>query len=199
MRFNAITASLAIGLSLGLSAISAQAATYSANTEIGTAGYTWGNVTLPNFSTTPSAADTFTDTFDFSLVSGSTGALTGLLTGFWGTGPSDASVITFTLKSGAGTESDWTTVARVSPTANIASGGYSAAAGFSGLTAGTPYHLVVNGNWAQNLGSETPTGSGVYAYQLQIAAVPEPETYAMFAAGLLFLGALKRRSKKEGA
>jgi hypothetical protein len=72
---------------------------------------------------------------------------------------------------------------------------------FSGLTAGT-YTLsfsAFTNTTKTNLftGSSTTKygGTGAFATQIQVSAVPEPETYAMILAGLGIVGFMSRRRK----
>jgi hypothetical protein len=79
-------------------------------------------------------------------------------------------------------------------------GGFGAA-DFSSFTAASGFHTgnnvfsVVVTNFAQNGGN--PTGLRVEFDQSSVAAVPEPETYAMLLAGLGMLGFAARRRKAK--
>lgn len=70
--------------------------------------------------------------------------------------------------------------------ANAAGIGFNAAFSHD-LTAGNNYHLASSSLSALETGSYTTTING------PVAAVPEPETYAMFLAGLGLLGFATRR------
>jgi hypothetical protein len=66
----------------------------------------------------------------------------------------------------------------------------------SGFVSGTNKLDFVVSNWAQNSGN--PTGLRVeFATSSVMAAVPEPETYAMLLGGLAMLGAVARRRKQK--
>ncbi len=60
-------------------------------------------------------------------------------------------------------------------------------AAYNGLTTGAGY--VFN--------STLTAQSDVYRISFQVAAVPEPETYAMLAAGLLVIGSIARRRRRQ--
>lgn len=51
--------------------------------------------------------------------------------------------------------------------------------------------LVVNGVFTANVGSTSPVGT--YSGTINVTAVPEPQSYAMFAAGILLLAWFSRR------
>lgn len=66
------------------------------------------------------------------------------------------------------------------------------------LNAGT-YYVAVSG-WSDMDFCDGTCGSGGWKYDLGItAAVPEPETYAMFLAGLGMIGAITRRRARKNA
>ena len=57
------------------------------------------------------------------------------------------------------------------------------------LDANTPYYFVISGD-------TTGTKGGRYSYDVLTTAVPEPESYALFLAGLGIMGAIARRRSK---
>jgi hypothetical protein len=65
----------------------------------------------------------------------------------------------------------------------------------SGFVAGVNKLDFVVSNWAQNGGN--PTGLRVEFAASSVAAVPEPETYAMLLGGLALLGVTARRCKAK--
>ncbi len=67
----------------------------------------------------------------------------------------------------------------------------------SGFNSGVNTLEFVVTNFAQ--GSGNPTGLRVEFLQSSVAAVPEPETYAMLLAGLGLMGAISRRRAKKSA
>ena len=174
-------------------ATSAHAASYGdASIKVGTGGVIWTAV-LPT-----DGAD-FSDTFTFTLGTGS-GTSTRFSASFFDLavqkndpayGVLSLPEITFTLNS-----IDKSVVAtKVAPGIQ---GTAQAAVSFSGLTAETAYTLTVAG---KGLGDNAGTGSYYLGktYSVNVAAVPEPETYAMLVAGLGLLGAVARRRRVSKA
>jgi hypothetical protein len=74
---------------------------------------------------------------------------------------------------------------------------YSSFAALSGFKAGVNTLEFVVTNYAQ--GSGNPTGLRVEFLQSNVAAVPEPETYAMLLAGLGLMGGIARRRARKAA
>lgn len=64
---------------------------------------------------------------------------------------------------------------------------------FSGLSEGVSYKLFFSGSWNGKDGSKWLTTS---APSVSISMVPEPESYAMFLAGLGIIGAVVRRRNR---
>ena len=60
------------------------------------------------------------------------------------------------------------------------------------LTSGGDYYL-------QATGTATGSGGGNYLVSLNVAPVPEPETYALMMAGLGLMGFVARRRKQQGS
>jgi flagellar hook-associated protein FlgK len=115
---------------------------------------------------------TYTLSFDLSGYNAATAAFTGRLA-------ADNSVVVKLNDQVISTASgftDWT--------------GFAASSGF--VTGHNTLDFVVS-NWAQNGGN--PTGLRVEFASSQVAAVPEPETYAMMLAGVALLGVVARRRK----
>lgn len=72
----------------------------------------------------------------------------------------------------------------ISPDKNFVFGGGTLAAG--------KYYFEISG-------TTTGTQGGKYGYSTSITPVPEPESYAMFLAGLGLIGAIARRRKQQAA
>lgn len=172
MKLKRIAASVGLALTLGGAALSANATTYDLGTVF--AGTTAADALLP-------ASGSFSDTFDFTLGFGS-GTKVSITSFFYGTTAGDAPTFTLT---GIGSP---VVASQSFGDPDLSTVGYSHQ--FSGLTLGTLYHLTVNGTDSSNLGQN---------YTFQIAAVPEPETFAMLLAGLGLMGAVARRRKALSA
>jgi hypothetical protein len=68
---------------------------------------------------------------------------------------------------------------------------------FAGGPGSYTFNLPTAGNYHVDItGTATGAFGGTYAVGLQVAAVPEPETYAMLLAGLGVMGAIARRRKQ---
>lgn len=68
---------------------------------------------------------------------------------------------------------------------------------FAGDASSYTFNLPSAGNYHVDItGTATGSFGGTYAVGLQVAAVPEPETYAMLLAGLGVMGAIARRRKQ---
>jgi hypothetical protein len=167
-------------------ATSAQAADYgSSAVSVGTGGTSW-NAALPT-----DGAD-FSDTFTFTLSAG-TGASTRFSASFsdWAalTGNPLYGTLSLPLISFSIASADRSILA--TQVAGGTTGTAEAATSFSGLTAGT-YTLTVKG-----VGVGDNADYGAYylgsTYNITVAAVPEPESYALFLAGLGLMGAVARR------
>lgn len=71
---------------------------------------------------------------------------------------------------------------------------------FAGGTGSYTFNLPTAGDYHVDItGTATGAFGGTYAVGLQVAAVPEPETYAMLLAGLGVMGAIARRRKQNAA
>lgn len=180
-------------LALAAAATSAHAATYGGSASVvGAGGVSW-TAALP-----ADGAD-FSDTFSFTLGAGS-GTATRFSASFFDLaalnndpsyGVLSLPQITFTLNG-----IDKALVAtQVAPGTQ---GTAQAAVSFTGLTAGTAYTLTVFG---KGLGDNAGSGSYYLGknYVINVAAVPEPETYAMLVAGLGLLGVVARRRRTGAA
>ena len=158
---------------------------------VGAAGYSFGTTALPV------SGEDFTDTFEFQLGSGS-GTQARFEATFYDLSVTENDIsygtlslpnITFTLNG----------VAKNSLAAAVIPGSTGtalAAASFTGLTVGTAYTLTVEG---KGVGDNATTGSYYLgnSYNITVAAVPEPESYAMLLAGLGLMGAIARRRKNN--
>lgn len=85
-----------------------------------------------------------------------------------------------------------------SNTANSGAGTIS----LTGLQMGTAYNLHLEGTWAGvgtvfSFTAPTAVLANSVTYSNQVAAVPEPETYAMMLAGLMMMGTIARRRNKS--
>lgn len=65
---------------------------------------------------------------------------------------------------------------------------------FGGLSAGTSYTVLFIGRW---LAPDNPRWSTLVSPTVTVSAVPEPETYAMFLAGLGIIGVIARRRRSN--
>lgn len=141
---------------------------------IGSSGTLISNIAL-------SDSGPFSDTFFFQLTGG-TGAQAGIDSLFWGNGLWDVPGLTFKLV-GPGFNSI------LNPSVSLSAGGQLLQAGtsFSGLQKGVNYALTIEGTDTSNLGA---------SYNVQISAVPEPETYAMLLAGIGLLSGVARSRKR---
>lgn len=183
--------SVGVALTLGVAAVSAQAGTTVLDGNGDFVSYTAGDYHLGTLTAANSTtfADlpwvgSFSDTYTFTLGQGS-GTNVGITSFFTGdtAGQAPGIGLTMTLTSNGSIVNDVPTAAKYVdlPNSNVAYGHT-----FSGLVTGHTYSLVVHGTDASLLGSQ---------YTFQIAAVPEPESYAMLLAGLGLIGSIVRRRK----
>ena len=170
MNFKKTSLALAIAVS-ALAAGSAQAVTKNAGTIS-------GNYTTV-FNVSPGV--TFDDTINFSIAGPST--LTGTAASL------TLSFGTLSLLDIAGLEVNVWNNSHPYGSTNFGS--------FAGGTGSYTFNLPTAGNYHVDItGTATGAFGGTYAVGLQVAAVPEPETYAMLLAGLGVMGAIARRRKQ---
>lgn len=170
MNFNKTSVALAIAVS-ALAAGSAQAVTKNA-------GLISGSYSTV-FNVSPGV--TFADTVNFSIAGPST------LTG---------TAASLTLNFGALSLLDIAGLT-VNVWNNIHPYGATNFGSFAGGTGAYTFNLPTAGNYHVDIkGTATGAFGGTYAVGLQVAAVPEPETYAMLLAGLGVMGAIARRRKQ---
>ena len=197
VKLRKLVLSVGVALTLGVAAVSAQAGTVVQHYDYGnsvwvqvsytTGSYNLGTIGSANVFQTADLpyAGAFSDVFTFTL-SGTTAA-TGISTDFYGTSiPAVGMSMTLT-SNGAAVASVASIPSALTSFGTKAVYGYS----FSGLTAGTKYSLTVSGTDASVLGTN-------YTFNIaaqNVAAVPEPETYAMLLAGLGLIGSIVRRRK----
>jgi hypothetical protein len=116
----------------------------------------------------------FDDTFSFIA-----GPLPGVLGGI--VGIDGVGNLTAQYRFGVGATAAWGDWSASAPVPSDSDGNFSYSATFGGLTSGQTYWFEVQGN------------ATVATYTVTLAPVPEPETYAMFLAGLGLMGAVARR------
>ncbi len=175
---------------VALASMSSFAADYgSAATLVGAAGYAFADTALPT------DGSDFGDNFTFKLASGSGTQVQfeanfinlSVQQGDPSYGVMSMPLVSFTLNNV--TKASQSVVLGSSVTGTTVT-----SAGFSGLIAGNVYTLHVTGT---GLASQGNAGSGSYylgdKYAVSIAAVPEPESYAMFMSGIGLLGFMARR------
>ena len=198
VKLRKLAISVGVALTLGVAAVSAQAGTVVQHYESGTwvmDSYTNGAYALNNGNAIGVAnvfqvsglpySGAFSDVFTFTLAG--TTAATGISTDFYGPSIPEVGMSMTLTANGAPVQS----VASI-PSALTSFGtkvvyGYT----FNNLTAGTQYSLTVSGAHAENIGTD-------YTFNIaaqNVAAVPEPETYAMLLAGLGLIGSIVRRRK----
>ena len=119
----------------------------------------------------------YSEVFDFSLTSGS-GAQLGVSSFFQGVTIQDIPGVTFSLNGAAPVAAQ--------ASADFANSGISYGYTFAGLTPATNYSLQISIAEVSNLGDH---------YALQVAAVPEPDSYAMLLGGLGLIGFMARRRR----
>ena len=122
-----------------------------------------------------SLTGSFDDIFKFQLGAGVTGVVGGIV------GTADSAAFTFNFQTSFD-GSHWSGSTPVALTTDV-SGVFSAAQTVTGLSAGPTYWFRISG---------TTVGAD---YSLNLAPVPEPETYAMLLAGLGLMGVIARRRK----
>jgi len=173
MNFNRIVVAASAALAFAGVAVPAQAAVLAPPTVFNLGALDAG----ASIATTVGLPDSgpFTDIFNFSLKS-STGSQVGITSVFWGASAADVPTISLSLNRGPAVTAN--------SSFNLDEGSVAYGYMFKGLSAGQQYSLNVTGSDASNLGSH---------YSFQIAAVPEPESYAMFIAGLGLMGLVARR------
>ena len=132
--------------------------------------------TEQSFSTSHSGAS-FSDVYSVTLAPGKTG----VVGGFFGITTDISTTFSFAT-SLDGTY--WSASVPVPVAIDIEDGSFGYASSFSGLTPSTPYYFKLSGS---NLDG---------GYTIHIAAVPEPETYAMLLAGLGLMGSIARRRNR---
>lgn len=122
------------------------------------------------------ASGSFSDLFNFTLGSGSGSEIAGT-SFFFGTSLAEAPLINFQLDGGP---------LKIAPTeVDLDNGNVGFGYTFNGLTLGA-HTLTISGDDASNLGTN---------YSLTIAAVPEPNEYAMLLAGLGLMTMVARRRR----
>ena len=193
VKLKKLAISAGVALTLGAATLSANAgtATYAPDGltqtsfiqglynlgSVGTSGVTLTS-DLPN-------SGSFTDVYNFSLATGSQ-SIVGMTTWFDTTQLTAPNVnLSMTLSANGAPVSQATASSSIDFNNNLVSYGHK----FSGLTSNTNYTLTVTGTGAEYLGQ-------TYSFQMAaVAAVPEPETYAMLLAGLGLVGSIVRRRK----
>ncbi len=153
---------------------------------IGTAGLAQATATVHDFSglteteqtfSTSHSGASFSDVYSVTLASGKTG----VIGGFFGVTTDIATTFSFaTSLDGA----HWSSSVPIPATVDLDDGSFGYATTVTGLTASTPYYFKLSGS---NLDG---------GYTIHIAAVPEPETYAMLLAGLGLMGSIARRRNR---
>ena len=132
--------------------------------------------TEQSFSTSHSSAS-FDDVYSVTLASGNTG----VIGGFFGATTDLSTTFSFSASLDG---IHWSSAMPVPAPVFPDDGSFGYGTTVSGLTAGTPYYFKLSGS---NLDG---------GYTIHIAAVPEPETYAMLLAGLGLMGSIARRRNR---
>ena len=153
---------------------------------IGTVGLAQATATIHDFSgltnieqtfSIDHSSSSFSDVYSLTLAAGNTG----VNGGFFGVTTNVATTFSFST-SLDGTH--WSSSVPIPAAVDLTDGSFGYATTVSGLTATTPYYFKLSGT---NLDG---------GYTVHIAAVPEPETYAMLLAGLGLMGSIARRRNR---
>ena len=175
VKLKKLAISAGVALACGGAMISAQATNYTLPTALTTTN-------TSTFYPLP-LSGAFSDTFSFILATGTLDVVG--VTSYWDTvAPVEVDFSLSQLVGGTATGTPTTVVANATLDLTNHQARYHYT--FTGLTALDNYALTVSGD-ATHLGSQ-------YALQM-VAAVPEPESYAMLLAGLGLVGAMVRRRK----
>lgn len=132
--------------------------------------------TEQTFSISHSSAS-FDDVYSVTLAPGNTG----VIGGFFGVTTDISTTFSF---SASPDGIHWSSAMPVPAVVDPSDGSFGYATTFSGLTPTMPYYFKLSGS---NLDG---------GYTIHIAAVPEPETYAMLLVGLGLMGSIARRRNR---